>query len=82
MDVKGTGNTIFIASGQPGRISKENLIKRCQSLQTRLPFNFILEELANEQYNYLTDKAVKDTILTDDFAPVDVMRHQDSLSGK
>ena len=67
------GNVIVVASRKPQNISREELIKRAEQLQAEKKFSFFLPEvaqLATSGGDYIR----QGPILTDDYAPTDVLR--------
>lgn len=72
-----SGNYIFIATNQPGRIQRYAVVDRAKQIQRERDFHFDLADLIRSQYQYATKRPTKERVLTDDRAPVNVMRWQE-----
>ncbi|ASV75951.1 Spermidine synthase-like protein [Thermogutta terrifontis] len=67
------GNVIVVASKKPQRLSREEIIKRAEQLQAEKKFTFFLPEVAQLGTSG-EDYVRQGEILTDDYAPTDVLR--------
>ncbi|MBN2328550.1 MAG: fused MFS/spermidine synthase [Candidatus Omnitrophica bacterium] len=74
-DAVGSGNHIFVSTMQSDPITQEELQKRIDQIFQDIPFPFSVNEFIRT-YEDLTQKEIQADILTDDFAPVNVMRSQ------
>lgn len=71
-----SANYIFLATQAKGRVQREAAAARAKALMAGQPWSFDLAELIEGEYDYYTDRKVEAKALTDDFAPVNLMKHQ------
>lgn len=69
-----SGNYIFIATNQAGREPIGRLRSRAQKLDREKEFHFNLADLIRSYCTYATNRECEAVVLTDDHAPVNVMR--------
>ena len=69
-----TRNFIFVASARKGRVSGDELVKRAGKIMADKKLSIDLPKIIREQYNYGTDAKVQADVLTDDYAPVNLLR--------
>jgi spermidine synthase len=69
-----SGNYLFVGATQKGRRTAAQVGERAQKVAGQRKLNFDLPALARRTYSYDTDRAVEARILTDDRAPVNVLR--------
>lgn len=69
-----SGNFIFIATNRSGRIERRVLVERARRITREKKFHFDLADLIKSTYQYATNRPCKARVLTDDLAPVNVMR--------
>ncbi|MBC7353231.1 MAG: hypothetical protein H5U08_12790, partial [Thermogutta sp.] len=67
------GNVIVVASKKRQNLPREELIKRAEQLQAEKKFSFFLPEVAQLGTSG-GDYVRQGPILTDDYAPTDVLR--------
>lgn len=78
-----SSNYIFLATQAKGRVEREAAMVRAKALMAGRPWSFDLAELVLDEYDYYTDQKVEAKVLTDDFAPVNLMKHQkDAIPGE
>jgi len=71
-----SGNYIFIATNRPGRIPRGKIIERARKIGREKKFHFDLADLVRSTYQYATHRPCKAAVLTDNHAPVNVLRSQ------
>ncbi|MFH1057995.1 MAG: fused MFS/spermidine synthase [Pseudomonadota bacterium] len=71
-----SSNYIFLATQAKGRVPREAAVVRAKALMAGRPWSFDLAELILDEYDYYTDQKMEAKVLTDDFAPVNLMKHQ------
>ncbi|MFZ5585355.1 MAG: spermidine synthase [Thermodesulfobacteriota bacterium] len=71
-----SANYIFLATEAKGRTSRETAVSRAKALMAGRPWSFDLAGLIEGEYEYYTDRKVAAKALTDDFAPVNLLKHQ------
>ena len=69
-----SGNYIFIATNQAGQMPEYKLADRAARIQRDRQFHFDLADLIKSTYQYATNRPTREPALTDDRAPVNVMR--------
>ncbi len=76
----GTGNYIFLALAAPGKVEVGAAVARARALAKDRPWSFDLAELVETEYDDYSQRQVEAPVLSDDFAPVNLMRHQKDKS--
>jgi spermidine synthase len=74
-----SGNYIFVTTNQPGQIPKYKVADRAAQITREKKLGFDLGDLVKSTYQYATRRPCKAEILTDDHAPVEVLRSQDAM---
>jgi len=69
-----SGNYIFIATNRKGKVEEHRLVERARQIDGEKKFHFELADLIKTTYQYATNRPVEAAVLTDERAPVDVMR--------
>lgn len=86
LQATGSAHYIFIASPQAGRVSREQAQARARELMQGRPWSFDLASRLQSDYSdYYTGKHVEAKALTDDFAPVNLLKTMEgpsSLDGR
>jgi len=72
-----SGNHIFITTNRSGRIPKYTLVDRAKQIMREKKFDFDLADLIETTYQYATKRPCNAQVLTDDHAPVEVLRAQE-----
>ena len=72
----GSQNYIFLALAEPGRVEAGAAAARARALMRGRPWSFDLAALVEAEYDCYTDQPVEAPVLSDDYAPVNLMRHQ------
>lgn len=80
LDAEATGDYIFLAPAQPAFITKTDILNRTKKLMAQKPPPFDLEAIAAREFNEPAAKVPEAIILTDDYAPVNMMRYQPAES--
>jgi spermidine synthase len=73
-----SGNFIFIATNRSGQVPKHTVVDRAAQIARERKFPFDLADLIQSAYQYATKRPVKAEVLTDDHAPVEVLRSQEN----
>lgn len=71
-----SANYIFLATLAKGRIPREQAMTRAKAVMAGRPWSFDLVELVLDEYEYYTNQTVEAKVLTDDYAPVNLLKHQ------
>ncbi|MBI5091275.1 MAG: fused MFS/spermidine synthase [Candidatus Hydrogenedentes bacterium] len=73
---KGSGNYIFVTQKENQERSIDSLVERAKAImeESKLPFD--LPPLVRDQVVPITSETPKAEVLTDDYAPVDLLRNQ------
>lgn len=69
-----TGNDIFVASPRKGAVKQEDVVARAREIALKRPFSYDLAAIAAEQFQDGSSIKVKAPVLTDDYAPVTIIR--------
>ncbi len=69
-----SGNHIFIASAQKGQVAAEKAVARARAIDAKRKFRFDLAVLVKAHYSYITPTKPKGKLLSDDYAPVNVLK--------
>lgn len=77
-----SANYIFIATPGRGPISAEQAVGRAAAVMAGRDFGFDLAELVRREYDRWSERQVDARLLTDDFAPVNLLRLQDLRGGE
>ncbi len=75
-----TRNYIFLALAEPGRVEAGAAVARARALTRDRPWSFDLAELVEAEYDDYSQHQVEAPVLSDDYAPVNLMRHQKEKS--
>lgn len=70
------GDFILLAPADPSLLTKPAIVARAQQLMQDKPFHFDLGTIAALEFRGPAAKNAAETVLTDDYAPVNVMRHE------
>jgi len=73
-----SGNFIFVSTPRAGQVPKHTVVDRAAQITREKKFEFDLADLAQSTYQYATKRPTNAKILTDDQAPVEVLRSQES----
>lgn len=76
----GSANYIFIATQEPGRVSREQALARARELMLGRPWSFDLAQRLKAEYSDYTGRQVEARALTDDFAPVNLLKTMEAPS--
>jgi spermidine synthase len=76
----GGGNYIFLALAEPGKVEAGAAAARARALARERPWSFDLAELVEAEYDDYSQQQVEAPVLSDDYAPVNLMRHQKEKS--
>lgn len=71
-----SANHIFLATLDPGQVPAEKAVARARQVMAGRSWSFDLAELVGREYECHTGRAVKAQVLTDDHAPVNLLRTQ------
>jgi len=71
-----SGNVIVFGTGGGERVSKTAWSRRAERLAEGKDLGFNLPQLVRNEYTVLTDREIKEPMLTDDKAPVGTLRHE------
>jgi len=71
-----SGNYIFVATNQPGCVPRRDVVARAARITRDKRFSFDLADLVKSTYQYATKRPCRASVLTDDRAPVNVLRWQ------
>ena len=74
-----SSNYIFVATSRSGRVPRRTVVERAARIVREKRFHFDLADLVKSTYTYATRRPCKARVLTDDHAPVSVMRSQPAL---
>jgi len=69
-----SGNHIFIASPNKGQVTSAQAVARAKVIDTKRKFRYDLAAPLKAHYSYVTPTKPKGKLLSDDYAPVNVMR--------
>lgn len=69
-----SGNQIFVATTKKGRVPADKVAERARAIEDERRFSYKLSPLALKQYEYATPRRVRAEVLTDDHAPVNILR--------
>jgi len=72
------GNVIFVAAAERGQISRKTILERAGRIMDRKRFTFDLVKFMKEYYSHDTHTRFSAKVLTDDFAPVNILQHRRS----
>jgi len=67
-------NHIFIASPTKGQVAADKLVARAKAIDVKRKFRFDPAALLKAHYSYITPTKPKGKVLSDDYAPVNVMK--------
>jgi len=73
-----SGNYIFVATPRSGQVPEWTVVDRAAEITREKKFPFDLAELVKGAYQYATKRPTTVQVLTDDHAPVEVLRSQKS----
>jgi spermidine synthase len=76
----GGGNYIFLALAEPGKVEAGAAVARARAFTKDRPWSFDLAELVEAEYDDYSHRQVEAPVLSDDYAPVNLMRHQKDKS--
>jgi len=71
-----SGNYIFITTNRAGQVPKHTVVERAAQITREKKFHFDLADLLQSTYQYATHRPCREQVLTDDHAPVEVLRTQ------
>ncbi|MFH1036248.1 MAG: fused MFS/spermidine synthase [Pseudomonadota bacterium] len=80
LQATGSANYIFIATLQPSQISREQAQARARALMQGRPWSFDLAQRLAAEYDCYTGRTVEARALTDDFAPVNLLKTMEAPS--
>lgn len=78
LNAERSGDFILLAPAGQKTFSKPAIVTSAQQLMREKPFHFDLGLIATTEFAGSATKNVDEIILTDDYAPVNIMRHQKS----
>jgi spermidine synthase len=71
-----TGNVIVFGTPEEKAITKEAWIKGVQKVEEKRKLGFDMGVLVAQNFSYITPQKINEKSLTDDMAPVDILRHE------
>jgi len=74
-----SGNYIFVATNRPGQIPKYKIVDKAAQITREKKLGFDLGDLLKATYQYATKRPTTARVLTDDQAPVEVLRSQGAM---
>jgi len=71
-----SGNVIVFGTVDAERIARDDWVARARSMADGKELGFDLPNIVRDEYSILTDRKIREPVLTDDKAPVDTLRHE------
>jgi len=68
-----TGNELFVATPWRGQVPHEKVVARAREIAHQKPFSYDLVAVVAEQYKYASKMRLDASVLTDDYAPVNIL---------